>query len=257
MFVAAATTSLDLGLQCVHSLFQAGSLFASTFRDARRQEEAGGRRLQWSFVRRLGRNRTNILAGLLSMVAEEGRELRAAEVGVFMGETSSKLLGLFENLRILLVDPYHLHTENHTTQFNQFEEFYISSRSTFLAAAGATQRFRRRASFVLQTSAGLQWLRGDLDLVFLDGDHRYGSVRKDIEVFWPLLRPHGILAGHDFAPTFPGVVEAVTEFALEFDLELLLAAEVWWVFKPPLAGSVHPGRPEWLSKVNRRGSCYN
>ncbi|CAE7672426.1 unnamed protein product, partial [Symbiodinium microadriaticum] len=78
---------------------------------------------------------------------------------------------------------------------------------------------------------------GDLDFVFLDGDHRYGSVRRDLkafqayriyqllEVFWPLLRPHGILAGHDFAPTFPGVVEAVTEFALQEDLELLLAPE--------------------------------
>ncbi|CAE7386654.1 unnamed protein product, partial [Symbiodinium pilosum] len=187
---------------------------------------------RWSFVRHLGRDRTDILAGLMSMVAEGRREIWAAEVGVFMANTSSKLLGLFENLRLLLVDPYHLHTENHTEKHQQFEEFYVSSRSTFSAATKATQAYRLRATFALQSSESLSWLRDDLDFVFLDGDHRYASVRKDIEVFWPRLRPHGILAGHDFAPTFPGVVEAVTEFALAEGLELLLAPEVWWIFKP-------------------------
>eukprot|EP00439_Symbiodinium_sp_Y106_P058505 s4576_g8.t1 len=197
----------DLGLQCVYRLFQARSLLAAAFRDLSRQDDQH-RRLQWAFVRHLGRDRTDILAGLLSMLAQEGRELRAAEVGVFKAGTSSRLLDLFENLRILLVDPYHLHTENHTAEFQQLEEFYVSSKSTFLEASRATQRFRQRASFVLQSSGSLQWLRGDLDFVFLDGDHRYSSVRRDLKVFWPLLRPHGILAGHDFSPTFPGVVEA-------------------------------------------------
>ena len=84
-----------------------------------------------------------------------------------------------------------------------------------------------------------RWCRSDfLDMVFLDGDHRYETVTDDIkerteicscfheisvifslffsagfvdilmvEVWWPKLRSGGVLAGHDFAVNFPGVVQ--------------------------------------------------
>ena len=35
------------------------------------------------------------------------------------------------------------------------------------------------------------------DLVFLDADHRYEPVQKDIASYWPLVSPGGILAIHD------------------------------------------------------------
>ncbi len=38
---------------------------------------------------------------------------------------------------------------------------------------------------------------GILDLVFLDSDHRYESVKKDISSWLPKLRNGGILCGHD------------------------------------------------------------
>jgi predicted O-methyltransferase YrrM len=38
---------------------------------------------------------------------------------------------------------------------------------------------------------------GILDLVFIDGDHRYDSVMKDISSWLPKLRKGGILCGHD------------------------------------------------------------
>ncbi len=35
------------------------------------------------------------------------------------------------------------------------------------------------------------------DLVFIDGDHRYEQVRRDIANYGPMLKPGGILCGHD------------------------------------------------------------
>ncbi len=39
--------------------------------------------------------------------------------------------------------------------------------------------------------------RGSFDLVFIDGDHRYAAISRDIEICSPLVRDGGILCGHD------------------------------------------------------------
>ena len=52
---------------------------------------------------------------------------------------------------------------------------------------------------------------GCLDLVFIDADHRYDAVCADILSYFPLLRPGGIMAGHDYSEKFPGVIQAVDE----------------------------------------------
>lgn len=50
-----------------------------------------------------------------------------------------------------------------------------------------------------------------LDFVFLDADHVYESISKDIEAWLPKIKPGGILAGHDYVPIHPGVIQAVDE----------------------------------------------
>jgi predicted O-methyltransferase YrrM len=50
------------------------------------------------------------------------------------------------------------------------------------------------------------------DLVFIDGDHDYGSVCEDVRLSLRLLRPGGVLALHDYGrPEHPGVSERVNE----------------------------------------------
>jgi predicted O-methyltransferase YrrM len=57
------------------------------------------------------------------------------------------------------------------------------------------------------------------DMIFIDGSHDGPHVTGDIQMFSKLLRPGGILSGHDFGePTCPEVAPAVT--ALIPDLEI-------------------------------------
>ena len=48
-----------------------------------------------------------------------------------------------------------------------------------------------------------------LDFVFVDGDHSYEGVCRDIQAWLPKVKPGGVLAGHDYDQGDPGVVQAV------------------------------------------------
>jgi len=49
-----------------------------------------------------------------------------------------------------------------------------------------------------------------VDMVFIDGDHRYETVIKDIKKAFELLKDGGLICGHDYGhPAWPGVKKAV------------------------------------------------
>jgi len=60
--------------------------------------------------------------------------------------------------------------------------------------------------------------RSFFDMIFLDGDHCYESVKSDISNCIPLLSPGGILCGHDYSVAWEGVMRAVEEILPNFYL---------------------------------------
>ena len=44
------------------------------------------------------------------------------------------------------------------------------------------------------------------DFVFIDGDHSYEGVKKDIVSYWPKLKVGGIMGGDDYNNPLPGIV---------------------------------------------------
>lgn len=57
--------------------------------------------------------------------------------------------------------------------------------------------------------SALKHVAGEVDFAFLDGDHAYEHIRRDILTALDLMAPGGILAGHDINE--PGVLKAVNE----------------------------------------------
>lgn len=51
-------------------------------------------------------------------------------------------------------------------------------------------------------------------LIFIDGDHTYQGVKKDIEALRDAVVPGGYVCFHDYSASFPGVVKAVDELIL-------------------------------------------
>lgn len=60
------------------------------------------------------------------------------------------------------------------------------------------------------------------DFIFIDGDHKYEAVKRDIRKAFEYLKAGGILAGHDF--DWPGVQKAVGEEVGE----VFVKGSIWW-----------------------------
>lgn len=66
---------------------------------------------------------------------------------------------------------------------------------------------------------------GMFDVVWIDGSHDYDSVIKDINEAMRLVKPGGIICGHDYDDLHPGVICAVHEV---FGDQVLNTSRVWW-----------------------------
>jgi hypothetical protein len=54
-----------------------------------------------------------------------------------------------------------------------------------------------------------------LRMAFIDGDHTYDGVKKDVLALSDMIVENGYLCFHDYSNTFPGVVRAVDELVIK------------------------------------------
>jgi hypothetical protein len=68
-----------------------------------------------------------------------------------------------------------------------------------------------------------------LDYVYIDADHSYEGMKRDLKLIEPKLKPDGFLMGHDYEMNFAkanypwkfGVQQAVDEFCKDTDYKLI------------------------------------
>jgi predicted O-methyltransferase YrrM len=56
------------------------------------------------------------------------------------------------------------------------------------------------------------------DSVFIDGCHEYAECRADIEAWLPLVKPGGLICGHDYWANHSGVMSAVNSVLAGFSV---------------------------------------
>lgn len=153
----------------------------------------------------------------------------AAEVGVDQGNFSIAFLSQWRGEKMYLIDPYN--NDSHFAYDRQWDYQCVIQN---LGRHCSRVRFIRDKS-VNAVNKMPPKHRGHLGFVYIDGDHSYGAVVKDIETWWPEVKAGGILAGHDF--NWEGVREAVTEFADREGLEVFHTHEPdnvgpsWYILK--------------------------
>ena len=78
--------------------------------------------------------------------------------------------------------------------------------------------------------AAARFAAASVDRVFLDASHDGASVAEDLVAWSNVLRPDGILAGHDYSPRHPGLCAAVDAFAAARGLGVRRGPrDIWWL----------------------------
>ncbi len=145
------------------------------------------------------------------------RPLVGAEIGVLNGNTAFRILRARPLLVHYMIDPWTVPKKD-SSYFNSDENAIKSS----MAHEAAYNKTLKRVEFaggraiimrMFSHEAAQKIKDGSLDFVFVDGDHTYLGVSKDLKLWINKLKKGGWIGGHDYDhPKLPGVKKAVDEF---------------------------------------------
>jgi hypothetical protein len=147
------------------------------------------------------------------------------ELGVFKGEFAETILSKWKGQRLILVDPW-VKQEGYLDGCND-----IDFPSALEETKARMSKFGSRADIQQRFGHEMDVPNEALDFVFIDARHDYESVKADIAMWWPKIRPGGVLCGHDYLhQSIPGVfncgvTEAVDEFVNAEGLRLHVTTE--------------------------------
>ena len=137
--------------------------------------------------------------------------LDGIEIGCFKGELTHHLLSRFEKLHMITIDP-----------------------SCYWDDVLENNKYHLDRIFIIpmESDKAVKHIKGLFDFIFIDGDHSYEQCKKDILNYMPLIRPGGLIAGHNFdesnVTAHPGVHISVKEI---FGMNYKLLEDFTWYVK--------------------------
>lgn len=132
------------------------------------------------------------------------------EIGTGKGRITAMLACLSEDFSIYSVDDYS-EACRYAWTAEEAKSFLTSFRNVKLIIKKSEDFAKEFSNFV--------------DMVFVDGSHKYENVCKDIDVWYPKIKIGGIISGHDYdmAEVSKAVIERLNKTFVE--------ERVWWTIK--------------------------
>jgi predicted O-methyltransferase YrrM len=159
------------------------------------------------------------------------KKVKVLEVGVMRGVNSQDLLNGLNCEFLFLLDRFHEHYQNY-----HVPKMLDNAMEVF-------KKFDNNDKVVIIRHCSLKFpLFSDeyLDYIYLDGNHSYEHVIREIPKYWKVLKTGGMISGDNFE--MPGVQNAVMDFCRENDFNYdikswKMASDGktkvydWWVWK--------------------------
>lgn len=139
-----------------------------------------------------------------------------AEIGVFKGDFSQKILKYSNPSKLHLIDSWSSKRYN-VSFFNKIKEKFKSEIND-----NQIEIHRK-----LSVEAAKDFKKDYFDWIYIDSDHLYKVTKEELEAYADLVKKDGVIAGHDYAMgnwdrmLKYGVIEAVNEFCFENKWELI------------------------------------
>ncbi len=149
-----------------------------------------------------------------------GKELICAEIGTFEGGNAEYILKNLNIRGLYLIDPWESYDRYNQVKLNKAYKKTLKRMKKFKSKVVILKKF---------SSDALSDIKELLDFVYIDGNHDYKFVKKDMENYYKKLKKGGVLAGHDIY--LSGVSKALCEFVNEKKLQPHIWSMDWWIIK--------------------------
>jgi len=155
------------------------------------------------------------------------RTMVGAELGVWKGELSARLLSQFPNLRLIMIDSW---------QANRMGDLGVTEQS-MLDAKHNTEPWADRRTIIIQDIVQATKFLDELDWVYIDANHKHEFVMSDLFSIWPCMKLDGLIMGHDYDGRSDkvgrfGVKPSVDFFCERLGFEVHKGKQlVWWLEK--------------------------
>lgn len=129
---------------------------------------------------------------------EELKLETGVEVGVKEGVFSLETLKRWKSCKSYKLVDLWSHQENYKDVANvdnvKHNQFYEETKRKLEPYTSITDYYK-----MYSVQAAKLFEKESFDFVYIDARHDYCGVMEDLEAYWPLLKPGGVLAGDDYA----------------------------------------------------------
>ena len=159
------------------------------------------------------------------------------EIGVWKGEFSQEIINKVKPKELHLIDPWKFYPEYKNRWYGGTKT--QSQGDMNIIYKKVKEKFKGMKSVVIKRNTSDAMARkfedDYFDFIYIDGNHSYEFVIKDLENYYPKLKKGGIIAGDDYSwkegMKFP-IRKAVKNFAKENNLSYFLILDNF-IFKKP------------------------
>jgi len=176
----------------------------------------------------IGIFRDDLLRGALRFGVRyfNNKPVDVVEIGTYKGINAKQILKNLNVRSLYAIDPWNNYSEYNEYNNESLKKVYDSAMKLLKKEVKSgkvivVRDYSENAYNILKNKK--------FDFIYIDGNHDYNYVKKDIFSFWSLLKDGGILGGHDI--DFTGVLQAVSEFSAKSKLKLNAQSKDWWIIK--------------------------
>ena len=141
------------------------------------------------------------------------------EIGVDRGRNSQRIFDLLKPAKMYLVDAWDYYLTQ--TRYYTKNEILIAKQMFLTTQLHTMSLWENNEKVTIinleSTKAASNFEDSYFDLIYIDANHSFEAVTKDLIAWYPKLKQTGIIAGHDW--NHLSVENAVKEFIKNYNIE--------------------------------------